>query len=139
MIRSNQTALINGEREPANVTGPSDSSQELDAFLSSLRQQWQQREPSKRGGCHVPTRSYLTQVDPTMGCWPLVLQWLMADPLLIGQQAMQRLEQEQPGLYGGSLRTLPRRMAEWRVRPCRTGGGPADGGNLGPGEQPAQQ
>ena len=39
----------------------------------------------------------------------------MADPLLTGQQAMQRLEQENPGLYLGSLRTLQRRMGEWRV------------------------
>lgn len=114
-IRSNQTALINGEREPANVTEPSDSSQELDTFHSSLRLLWKQSEPGKRGGWHVPTRSYRTRVDPTLGCWRLVLQWLMADPLLTGQQAMQRLEREQPGLYGGSLRTLQRRMAEWRV------------------------
>jgi hypothetical protein len=39
----------------------------------------------------------------------------MADPLLTGQQAMQRLEQGHPGLYLGSLRTLQRRMGEWRV------------------------
>jgi hypothetical protein len=28
---------------------------------------------------------------------------------------MQRLDHEQPGLYGGSLRTLQRRMTGWRV------------------------
>jgi hypothetical protein len=28
---------------------------------------------------------------------------------------MQRLEQEHPGLYLGSLRTLQRRMGEWRI------------------------
>ncbi len=76
---------------------------------------WKQSEPAKRGGWHVPTRTYHTRVDPTLGCWHLVLQWLMADPLLTGQQAMQRLESEKPGLYGGSLRTLQRRMAEWRI------------------------
>jgi hypothetical protein len=54
----------------------------------------------------VSVRTYRTRVDPTLGCWPLVLPWLMADPLLTGQQAMQRLEQEHPGLYLGSLRTL---------------------------------
>ncbi len=45
----------------------------------------------------------------------LVLPWLMANPLLTGQQAMERLEHEHPGLYLGSLRTLQRRMGEWRV------------------------
>ena len=44
-----------------------------------------------------------------------MLPWLMADPLLTGQQAMQRLEQEHPDLYLGSLRTLLRRMGEWRI------------------------
>ncbi|MEY4807799.1 MAG: hypothetical protein RLZZ206_2188, partial [Cyanobacteriota bacterium] len=39
----------------------------------------------------------------------------LADPLLTGRQAMQRLDREQPGLYGGSLRTLQRRMTGWRV------------------------
>jgi hypothetical protein len=39
----------------------------------------------------------------------------MADPLLTGQLAMQRLEQEHPGLYLGSLRTMRRRMGEWRI------------------------
>jgi hypothetical protein len=60
-------------------------------------------EPAKRGGWQVPTRTYRTRVDPTLSYWPLVLPWLMADPMLTGQQAMQRLEREQPDLYGGSL------------------------------------
>ena len=63
----------------------------------------------------MPKRTYPTRVDPTLRCWPLVLPWLMADPLLTCEQAMQRLEQEHPGLYLGSLRTLQRRMGEWRV------------------------
>ena len=70
---------------------------------------------AKRGGWDLPKRTYRTRVSPTLGCWPLVLPWLMADPLLTGQQAMQRLKQEHPGLYLGSLRTLQRRMGEWRI------------------------
>ena len=114
-IRSNQSALVNGEQEAAGAMDPSDSNKELTAFLSSLRLLWQQSEPAKRGGWQVPTRTYRTRVDPTLSCWPLVLAWLMADPMLTGQQAMHRLEREEPGLYVGSLRTLQRRMAEWRV------------------------
>ena len=114
-IRSNQSALVNGEQEAAGAMDPSDSNKEQTAFLSSLRLLWQQSEPAKRGGWQVPTRTYRTRVDPTLSCWPLVLAWLMADPMLTGQQAMHRLEREEPGLYVGSLRTLQRRMAEWRV------------------------
>jgi hypothetical protein len=47
----------------------------------------------------VPKRTYRTRVDP----------------LQTGQQAMQRLELEHPGLYLGSLRKLQRRMGELRV------------------------
>jgi len=40
----------------------------------------------------------------------------MDNPLLTGQQAMQRLEREQSGLYAGSLPTTPqRRIGEWRI------------------------
>ena len=47
----------------------------------------------------MPKRTYRTRVDP----------------LHTGQQAMQRLELEHPGLYLGSLRKLQRRMGELRV------------------------
>ena len=115
-IRHNQAALVNGEREPDHRReSASTTSQELDTFLNSLRLLWQRSEPAKRGGWQAPTRTYRTRADPTLGCWHLVLEWLLADPLLTGQQAMQRLEREQPGLYGGSLRTLQRRMTDWRV------------------------
>ena len=115
-IRHNQAALVNGDNEPG-LTGDSASSntQELDTFLNSLRLLWQRSEPAKRGGWQAPPRTYRTRVDPTLDCSHLVLEWLLADPLLTGKQEMQRLEHEQPGLYGGSLRTLQRRMTAWRV------------------------
>jgi SUMO ligase MMS21 Smc5/6 complex component len=115
-IRHNQAALVNGDNEPV-LTGDSASNntQELDTFLNSPRLLWQRSEPAKRGGWQAPTRTYRTRVDPTLGCWHLVLEWLLADPLLTGKQAMQKLEREQPGLYGGSLRILQRRMTDWRV------------------------
>ncbi|MFN7894580.1 MAG: hypothetical protein ACK5Q6_00225 [Cyanobacteriota bacterium] len=114
-IRWNQAALVNEESEPTSESDRSASNQYLNAFLGSLRLLWRQSEPGKRGGWDMPKGTYRTRVDPTLGCWPLVLPWLMADPLLKGQQAMQRLEQDYPGLYLGSLHTLQRRMGEWRV------------------------
>ena len=70
--------------------------------------------PNAAAGKRPPARIALEQT-PTLACWHLVLEWLLADPLLTGQQALQRLEREQPGLYGGSLRTLQRRLTGWRV------------------------
>jgi hypothetical protein len=115
-IHCNQAGLVNGDNKPG-IKGDSASSntQELDTFFDSLRLLWQRSEPAKRGGWQVPARTYLTRVDTTLGCWHLVLERLLADPLLTGKQAMQRLEREQPGLYSGSLRTLQRRMTDWRV------------------------
>ena len=99
-IRWNQAALVNGESEPSSEIDRSASNQDLNAFLGSLRLLWRQSEPAKRGGWDVPKRTYRPRVDPS---------------LLTGQQAMQRLEQEHPGLYLGSLRTLQRRRGEWRI------------------------
>lgn len=33
-------------------------------------------------------------IRPPSSCWPLVLPWLMDDPLLTGKQAVQRLKRE---------------------------------------------
>jgi len=96
-------------------TTPISHQPELDMLLSSLRRQWQQSEPAKRGDWQASSRTCRTRVDPTLGFWSLVLQWLMDDPLRTGQQAMQRLEGEQPGLYAGSLPALQRRIDEWRI------------------------
>ena len=75
--------------------------QQLDPVdqLETIRLLWRQSEPAKRGDWDVPKRTYCTRVDP----------------LLTGQQAMQRLEHEHPGLYLGSLSTFQRRMGEWRI------------------------
>lgn len=66
-------------------------------------------------GCGASSAYGGPAIRPPSSCWPLVLQWLMNDPLFTGHQAVQRLEQEQPGLYAGSPRTLQRRMADWRI------------------------
>ena len=115
-IRCNQAALVNGDNKPGiNGDSASTNTQELDTFLNSLRLLWQRREAAKRGGWQGPARTYRTRMDPTLGCWHLVLEWVLADPLLTGKQAMQRLEREQLGIYSGSLRTLQRRVTDWRV------------------------
>lgn len=69
----------------------------------------------------------------------MVLSWLIGDPMLTCQQDLLRLEREQPGLYGGSLRTLQRRMADWRVAHAGQVGDPADGGDPRLGEQPDEK
>jgi hypothetical protein len=101
-IRWNQAALVNGESEPSTETDRSASNQELNAFLSSLLLLllllWRQSRTCQARRI-VPKRTYRTRVDP----------------LHTGQQAMQRLELEHPGLYLGSLRKLQRRMGELRV------------------------
>jgi hypothetical protein len=62
-------------------------------------------------------RTYRTRVDPFAEVWPEVEAWLTADPTRTGKGAFQELQRRYPGRYThGQLRTLQRRVAEWRAR-----------------------
>jgi hypothetical protein len=62
-------------------------------------------------------RTYRTRVDPFAEVWAEVEAWLTADPTRTGKGAFQELQRRYPGRYThGQLRTLQRRVAEWRAR-----------------------
>jgi hypothetical protein len=94
---------------------------ELESFLRSLRTAWQKGEvrpthamPSK------PPRDWRTRVDPFELAWPLIRRWLAAQPDRTAKELFQRLQVEQPGAFPDSqLRTLQRRVQEWRAAEAR--------------------
>lgn len=62
-------------------------------------------------------RTYRTRLDPFAAVWDEVVAWLMEDPARTGKGAFQELQRRSPGQYtDGQMRTLQRRIAEWRVR-----------------------
>jgi hypothetical protein len=81
-------------------------------------------------------RTYRTRVDPFAGVWTEILGWLQSEPDATARVLMDRLQSETPDRFpDGQLRTLQRRVKEWRQMMARelvqgTSGmaGPAIGG-----------
>ena len=89
---------------------------ELDRFLSSLAVAWRAGEvrPTHRPAAKAP-RSWRTRRDPFETTWPRVLQWLEAEPDRTAKELFDRLQREHPGMFvPGQLRTLQRRVKDWR-------------------------
>jgi hypothetical protein len=94
----------------------------LEAFLAKLPELWREGEarPTHRREAPSP-RSWRTRKDPFETVWPEILLWLQHDPESTAKTLMERLQQEYPGRFAeGQLRTLQRRIREWRQVMART-------------------
>ena len=112
-IRQAQAALAS-LASPGEVTDVQEH--DLDKFLAQLPRLWQQGEvrPTHR---KVPSsaRDYRTRKDPFEGVWPKVLAWLEKEPDATAKTLFQRLQKEEQDKYrDGQLRTLQRRVRQWR-------------------------
>ena len=94
---------------------------ELDSFLKSLKTAWQHGEVRATHAANPkPPRDWRTRVDPFEIAWPLVRRWLEAEPDRTAKEIFQRLQIDQPGVFPeGQLRTLQRRVQEWRTAEAR--------------------
>lgn len=107
----------------------------LEAFLAKLPGLWREGEvrPTHRSQAPSP-RTWRTRKDPFEVVWPEILLWLQQDPESTAKSLMERLHRAYPGRFAeGQLRTLQRRIREWRrmmaralVQAC-VGGGEATG------------
>ena len=89
---------------------------DLDRFLKSLATAWKEGEvrPTHRSG-PKPARHWRTRQDPFRDVWPCVVTWLETEPDRTAQELFERLQLEYKGLFvDGQLRTLQRRIKEWR-------------------------
>jgi len=114
-IRSAQSALARLSA-PNAPTEECSGDNELALFLAQLPTLW-------RGGDARPThrqpppapRHWRTRPDPFAAVWSEVERWLMDEPDATGKSLFQRLQTEHPSTYApGQLRTLQRRVREWR-------------------------
>jgi hypothetical protein len=90
--------------------------QSLDEFLAKLPELWRQGEvrPTHRNASSSP-RTWRTRKDPFEEVWPEILLWLQQDPESTAKSLMDRLHRDYPGRFpDGQLRTLQRRIGEWR-------------------------
>jgi hypothetical protein len=111
-IRETQAALA-AMAMPGSTSRPG---KDLDEFLSQLSRLWQEGEvrPTYRKVNDTP-RYWRTRPDPFEDVWPEVLYWLGEDPDATAKSLFERLMVEYPGKFqSGQLRTLQRRVKEWR-------------------------
>jgi hypothetical protein len=88
----------------------------LEEFFAKLPELWRQGEarPTHRKEAPQP-RSYRTRKDPFAEVWPEILIWLQSEPETTAKTLLERLEQKYPSQFPeGQLRTLQRRVREWR-------------------------
>ena len=109
--------LASGEARPV----PPHRSVDLEKFLRSLANAWQSGEvrpthrPSER-----KERYWRTREDPFELVWPTILEWLEAAPESSAKELLGRLQATQAKLFpDGQLRTLQRRVKEWRSSESR--------------------
>jgi hypothetical protein len=88
---------------------------DLDHFLRSLATAWKEGEvrPTHRAG-PKPGRHWRTRRDPFDEVWPRVVTWLETEPDRTAKELLQRLRSEGGDFPEGQLRTLQRRVKEWR-------------------------
>lgn len=84
------------------------------AAMVSGRQEQLDRRYRRSGTPRVP-HTWRTRPDPFAEVWGEVEQWLAAEPERTAKSLLVELQEQYPGRYGeGQLRTLQRRVQEWR-------------------------
>jgi transposase InsO family protein len=94
---------------------------DLDRFLNSLAHAWREGEvrPTHRKG-PKPPRHWRTRKDPFEAAWPRVVTWLESEPDRTAKELFARLRAERPAAFtAGQVRTLQRRVKEWRALAAR--------------------
>jgi Integrase core domain len=118
-IREGQAALAAlSSGDPGH--GPGRES--LEAFLAKLPELWREGEarPTHRSEASSP-RTWRTRKDPFEAVWPEILLWLQQEPESTAKSLMERLQRDYPGRFAeGQLRTLQRRIRDWRRVMART-------------------
>jgi len=97
------------------------STPELTGFVASLSTVWRDGEvrPTHRKR-NTGTRTYRTRVDPFEAVWPQVQEWLNEQPDANAKQLFLRLQDSMAGSFApGQLRTLQRRVKQWRSEIAR--------------------
>lgn len=115
VAQSELAQLSTGESEDPRVD-PS-----LERFLAQLPGLWQTGEcrPTHR---HRPpkVRAWRTRSDPFEAVWTEAREWLEQEPDITGKALFDRLRGKYPGEFApGQLRTLQRRVREWRQAMAR--------------------
>jgi len=119
-IRECQRNLVQQEVGSGSEKG-TETSQNLNRFVENLATAWHDGEirPTHRKQSTEP-RMWRTRIDPFESVWPVVEQWLDERPDANAKELFHRLQTELSMSFDpGQLRTLQRRVKEWRTAIAR--------------------
>jgi hypothetical protein len=114
-IRAAQTHLVVIADRP--VTGDTDppTAPTIEQFLSGLRTAWRDGETRPTDKPTAKAWRGLRRPDPFVAVTAMLREWFEAEPRRKTRELFERLQGERPGVFpDGQLRTLQRRMKEWR-------------------------
>lgn len=110
--QSNLAELAAGRKGPRITT----SDAGLEQLLQGLATSWLSGEVRPTHQVQPKgVRYWRTRQDPFASVWPRIQEWLEAEPDRTAVEVLGRLQAEAPDLFaGGQLRTLQRRVKQWR-------------------------
>ena len=114
-IRAGQQELVEIADRPITGDAVAPTAPTKEQFLSGLRTAWREGEvrPTSKPKEKAPRGR--RRPDPFVTVTALVHEWFEAEPWRTSRELFERLQTEQPGVYpDGQLRTLQRRLKEWR-------------------------
>jgi hypothetical protein len=118
-IREGQAALAAlSSGDPSQGT----QRESLETFLAKLPNLWREGEARPTHRSETATaRWWRTRENPFASVWPEILLWLQKEPDSTAKSLMERLQKHCPDQVAeGQLRTLQRRIREWRGAMART-------------------
>ncbi len=114
-IRTVQQELVEIADHPATAEAAAPTSATLEQFLSGLRTAWQEGEVRPTSRQKQKARRGRRRPDPLVMVTTRLREWFEAEPWRTSRELFERLQEEQPGMFpDGQLRTLQRRLKEWR-------------------------
>jgi len=114
-IRAGQQELVEIADRPTAGEAVAPTAPTMEQFLSGLRIAWREGEvrPTSKPKEKAPRGR--RRPDPFVTVTALMREWFEAEPWRTSRELFERLQAEQPGVYpDGQLRTLQRRLKEWR-------------------------
>jgi hypothetical protein len=87
----------------------------LEQFLSGLRTAWNEGEVRPTSVAKPQPKRLRRRPDPFAAVTTELRRWFEAEPWHTSRELLERLQAQYPGVYPeGQLRTLQRRLKEWR-------------------------
>lgn len=114
-IRLAQGHLVEIADSPATGEATAPTEPTIEQFLSALRMAWREGEvrPTDKRKAKAPRGR--RRPDPFAAVAPMVREWFEAEPWRTSREFFERLQEERPAACpDGQLRTLQRRLKEWR-------------------------